>query len=78
MTSPRPDAPQAPATDFQEALRVRGTDSAIAAELERRIELIEHEEYEDASRLPLTAREVVAYVGVTLGAIALGLLVVVL
>lgn len=65
-------------TAFERELVARGTDPAVAAELERRIEIIEREEADDPSRLPLSAGEIVGYVAVTLVAVAIGVVVMVL
>ncbi len=41
-----------------------GTDPAVAAELERRIQVIERDELHDESRQPFSARELAVYVAV--------------
>ncbi|WP_026373095.1 hypothetical protein [Agrococcus lahaulensis] len=77
MTSPQQRA-SAATLPFERTLADGGTDPAVAAELERRIRIVEHDERDDASRLPMSARELVGYVGVSIAAVALGIVVVIL
>ncbi|MDJ0333834.1 hypothetical protein QMG83_01205 [Salinibacterium sp. G-O1] len=63
---------------FQSQLIESGMQPAVAAELERRIGVIEREEFDDESRRPLSGREIAVYVGVTVLAVAIGALVVAL
>ncbi|MET4098576.1 hypothetical protein ABIB37_000813 [Agrococcus sp. UYP10] len=79
MTSPQQSATAAShPTAFERTLVAGGTDPAVAAELERRIQIVEHDERDEPSRLPMTGREIAVYVGVSVVAVVIGLLVVVL
>lgn len=75
-------APVAPRGDadryFEQTMIEAGTEPAVAAELERRIEIIERDERDDPSRLPLSGREVLGYVGVTVLAVVIGAVLVIL
>lgn len=64
------------ATAFERALVAGGTDARIAQELERRIAVIEAEEMDGPSRRPMTGREIAVYVGVSVVAVIVGLVVV--
>jgi hypothetical protein len=63
---------------FQSSMIAAGTDPDVAAELERRIEIIERDEAHDDSRLPLSVREIITYLAVTVAAVGIGFLVVIL
>lgn len=78
MTSPQHSATTASPTAFERTLVEGGTDPAVAAELERRIRIVENDERDEPSRLPISAREIAVYVGVSVAAVVIGLLVVVL
>lgn len=79
MTStPNTDTAPAERSPFHSAMVDGGADPVVAAELERRIQIIERDEAHDASRLPLSARELVVYVAVSVVVVVLGLLVVIL
>lgn len=68
----------ASSASFTSALIAGGMPAEVAEELERRIEIVEHDEADDPSRQPWTARELVGYVLVSVAAVALGILVVAL
>lgn len=68
----------APASSFERELIAAGKDPAVAAELERRIRIVERDELADASRLPFSTRELVVYVGVSVVAVVVGALIVML
>lgn len=55
-----------------------GTQPVVAAELERRVEIIEREELDDASRQPFSAPEIAVYVGVSVLAVVTGIMMVIL
>lgn len=78
--TPRSDEPSAsaPSSAFERAMVDRGTDLAVAREIERRINIVEGEESDDASRAPYSQREIITYVLVTVGIVVLGALVVIL
>lgn len=79
MPSPQHAAePGGIAARFEESMVTTGTVPVVAAELERRIEIIETQEMDDPSRLPLSGREIAAYVGVTVLAVVIGVVVVAL
>lgn len=79
MPSSRPAAePGGFDARFEASMVDTGTVPVVAAELERRIEIIETEEINDPSRLPFSGREIAAYVGVTVLAVAIGAVVVAL
>jgi hypothetical protein len=78
MTSPQQRGSAATLPPFERSLVDGGTDPAVAAELERRIRIVEHDERDDASRSPLSGRELLGYVGVTVAAVVIGILVVIL
>lgn len=65
-------------TVFVSTMIESGTSPAVAAELERRIEIVESAEGTDTSRLPLSAKELTVYIGTTVAACLIGLLVVAL
>jgi hypothetical protein len=66
------------ARHFESSMIEAGTQPEVAAELERRIEIIERDEMDDPSRLPLSVREVLVYVGVTVLAVVVGAVMVAL
>ena len=79
MHASRPGAdPGAGAARFEDSMVQTGTVPIVASELERRIEIIERDEMNDPSRLPLSGREIAAYVGVTVLAVIVGAVVVAL
>ncbi|KQV26457.1 MULTISPECIES: hypothetical protein [unclassified Microcella] len=79
MTStPYTDTAPAEHSGFQAAMVDGGTEPAVAAELERRIRVIEHDEAQDESRRPMSGRELAVYVAVSVVVVVLGLLVVIL
>lgn len=78
-TSPK-ESPLTPQNDtvFVSTMIKSGTSPAVAAELERRIEIVESAEDADTSRLPLSARELTVYIGTAVATCLIGLLVVAL
>lgn len=66
------------AARFTSSMVKAGTELVVATELERRIEIIEHEEMGDPSRMLLSGREIAVYIGVTVLAVVIGALVVAL
>ena len=76
--TPHTQTGEARASSFEREMIAAGTDPAVAAELERRIETIERDELSDESRKPFTARELGVYVAVSVVAVAIGALVVLL
>lgn len=79
MSSPRSAmAPGDVAERFQHEMTAAGTDPAVAAELERRIEIIERDEAADESRRPFSGREISLYVGVSVVAVIIGAVMVAL
>lgn len=79
MTStPNTDTAPAKGSRFHSAMVDGGTEPAVAAELERRIRIIENEEAQDESRRPMSGRELAVYVAVSVVAVVLGLLLVIL
>jgi hypothetical protein len=69
---------EAAASSFEREMIAAGKDPAVAAELERRIEIIERDELHEESRRPFSARELFVYVAVSVVAVVIGALVVVL
>ena len=65
---------EAQASSFERDMIAAGKDPAVAAELERRIQIIERDELRDESRRPFSAREIVAYVAVSVVAVVIGAL----
>lgn len=78
MTTTPTSPPGVAGTDFERRLVAAGTDAAVAAELERRIEIIEQQERDDASRRPMSGAEIAGYVAATVAAVVLGIGVVLL
>lgn len=76
--TPQSFTDEAHASSFEREMIAAGKEPAVAAELERRIRIVERDERDDASRLPLTGREIATYVSVTVAAVAVGILVVIL
>lgn len=76
--SPHNQPSEAPVSSFERDMIAAGMLPAVAAELERRIEVVEHDERDDASRLPFTPRELAVYVAVTVLAVLIGVLLVAL
>ncbi len=69
---------EAQASSFEAAMIAAGKDPVVAAELERRIQIIERDELHDESRQPFSAREMTVYVAVSVVAVVIGALVVML
>lgn len=78
MSTQRRAAAGTTGVEFERAMIAGGTEPAVASELERRIAVIESEEKDDASRLPLIGAELAVYVGVTVAAVAIGAVMVIL
>lgn len=79
MTStPNTDTAPAERSHFHSAMVDGGTEPAVAAELERRIRIIEHDEAHDESRRPMSGGELAVYVAVSVVVVVLGLLLVIL
>ena len=76
--TPQTQTGEAHASSFEREMIAAGKDPAVAAELERRIQAVEHEERDDASREAFSARELAVYVGVTVLAVVIGAVVVIL
>lgn len=78
MTS-TPNSNTAPAegSRFRSAMVDGGTEPAVAAELERRIRIIENDEAQDESRRPMSGRELALYVAVTAVVVVVGILMVI-
>lgn len=78
--TPTPQSPidEARSSSFEREMIAAGKDPAVAAELERRIALVERDELHDASRQPFSARELVVYVAVTVAAVVVGAVLVIL
>lgn len=76
--TPQAQTGEAHASSFEREMIAAGKDPAVAAELERRIQVVEHEERDDASRQPFSAREMAVYVAVTVAAVVIGAVVVIL
>ncbi|GEK79082.1 hypothetical protein [Agrococcus baldri] len=76
--TPQKETDEAHASAFAREMIAAGKDPAVAAELERRIEIVERDELHGASRQPLSARELAVYVAVSVVAVAIGALVVIL
>ncbi|MGC5076607.1 hypothetical protein [Agrococcus sp. DT81.2] len=76
--TPQTQTGGAPASSFESELIAAGKDPVVAAELERRIQIIERDELHDESRQPFSAREMTVYVAVSVVAVVIGALVVVL
>ncbi|MCH1883939.1 hypothetical protein [Agrococcus sp. ARC_14] len=76
--TPQHQTDEAHSSSFERAMIAAGKDPAVAAELERRIQIVERDERDDASRLPLSPREITVYLAVTVVAVVIGILVVVL
>lgn len=75
-----PPAPtdQARGAAFEREMIAAGKDPAVAAELERRIAIVERDELHDASRQPFSGRELAIYVAVSVTAVVVGILAVAL
>lgn len=69
---------EAHASSFEREMIAAGKDPAVAAELERRIQVVEHEERDDASRQAFSGREMAVYIAVTVAAVVIGAVVVIL
>lgn len=79
MSSSRPATAHGDVAErFPRAMVDAGTDPAVAAELERRIEIIERDEAADESRRPFSGREIALYVGVSVVAVIVGAVMVAL
>ncbi len=76
--TPPARAGEARASEFEREMIAAGKDPIVAAELERRIGTVERDELDDASRQPFSGRELAAYVGVSVAAVVIGILVVAL
>jgi hypothetical protein len=76
--TPQTQTGGAPATAFERELIAAGKAPAVAAELERRIQIIERDELHDESRQPFSAREIAVYVAVSVVAVAVGAVMVLL
>lgn len=76
--TPQTQTGGAPASAFERELIAAGKEPAVAAELERRIQIIERDELRDESRQPFSGREIVVYVAVSVVAVVIGALVVML
>ncbi|WP_347754768.1 hypothetical protein [Agrococcus sp. ProA11] len=76
--TPQGTTDEANASSFEREMIAAGQEPAVATELERRIRVVERDERDDDSRLPLTVRELALYVSVTVAAVAVGILVVIL
>lgn len=75
---PNNDVAEVDQPSFLQSMVGAGTDPAVAAELERRIQIVEGEEADDDSRSPLSAREIGVFVAVTVLTVVIGLVVVIL
>lgn len=64
--------------DFVSAMARNGTSPSVAAEIERRIEIVNAAEGSDSSRFPLSVAELSVYVGVSVAACVIGIAVVAL
>lgn len=76
--TPNTDTAEADRLSFQRSMVAAGTDPAVAAEIERRIDIIEGDEANDESRRALSNLEIGVFVAVTVLTIAFGLVVVIL
>ncbi|WP_413317161.1 hypothetical protein AA0Z99_10630 [Agrococcus sp. 1P02AA] len=76
--TPSHDTDGARAAAFEREMIAAGTDPAVAAELERRIQVVERDELHDASRQPFSGRELIVYVAVSVAAVVVGIVVVAL
>ncbi|MGM1028984.1 MAG: hypothetical protein ACQEWM_03815 [Actinomycetota bacterium] len=76
--TPQSQTDEARGPSFEREMIAAGTDPAVAAELERRIEIVEREELHDESRKPFSGRELAVYVAVSVVAVVIGALVVLL
>ena len=76
--NPQTQTGGAPASAFERELIAAGKEPAVAAELERRIQIIERDELHDESRRPFSARELTVYVAVTVVAVVIGAVLVIL
>ena len=76
--TPQHQIDEAGAASFEREMIAAGKDPAVAAELERRIQIIERDELHGASRQPLSASELTFYVAVSVAAVVIGALVVIL
>jgi hypothetical protein len=77
-TTPNNDVAEVDQPSFLQSMVDGGTDPDVAAELERRIHIVEGEEADDNSRRPLSVSEIGVFVAVTVLTVAIGLVVVIL
>ncbi len=69
---------EAQASSFERDMIAAGKDPAVAAELERRIQIVEREELHDESRQRFSGREMAVYVAVSVVAVVIGVVMVIL